>query len=475
MGLRAEFTHQPGPKRMELNIGRGAIARPVRLCSRNGLLRLLAVVVISCGACYCAVAATPATSVRWNGADITGVTSVKLRDDGRVLVLYSGGGFSTPMDQLPAEFLASWNLSKDAAERQKTERQDQAQSGLDSAARDGLFREVEGVVYDLRKYQPEWSYFRQAKFVKALPKGGIFDVSSDPSVATLIVVINLPELNWRTQRLDINAKLVSSYDYLDTIRNVRKLRLFDAGRPCSRDEIPEAIAADNQPWGNVNVAGKATSGGVLSKLPDGQSLKSSGTGFFISEDGYLITNWHVVEDSSRVKVKCGKGIFPAEVVKSDRIKDLALLKISGQFHPLTFAPDNVSLGEPAFTIGFPNVQLQGMEPKFTDGKISSLSGLRDDPNRYQISVPVQPGNSGGPLVDDRGKVIGVVVARLNDMTVLRTSGSLPQNVNYAIKGQIAADFAKHLPAIKLASAKNCGSQEEAVKSAQEAVAMVLVY
>ncbi len=452
------------------------VLRNVRRWARPGAGRRLALILILGCVGASTLAATPATSVRWNGSDITGVTSVKLRDDGRVLVLYSGGGFSTPMDQLPADFLASWNLSKATAERQRSERQDEAQTGFDTAAHDGMFREVEGVVYDLRKYQPEWTYFRQAKFVKALPKGGIFDVSSDPSVATLIVVINLPELNWRTQHLDINAKLVSTYDYLDTIRNVRKLRLFDMGRPCSREEIPDAITVDNQPWANLSVGGKSVSGGVLSKLPDGQSLKGSGTGFFISEDGYLLTNWHVVEESSKVKVKCAKGVFPAEVIKSDRSKDLALLKINGQFRALPFAPsENVSLGEAAFTIGFPNVQLQGMEPKFTDGKISSLSGLRDDPDRYQISVPVQPGNSGGPLVDDRGKVIGVVVARLNDMTVLRTSGSLPQNVNYAIKGQIAADFAKHLPAIKLASAKNCGSQEEAVKNTQDAVAMVLVY
>jgi S1-C subfamily serine protease len=175
-------------------------------------------------------------------------------------------------------------------------------------------------------------------------------------------------------------------------------------------------------------------------------------------------------------VKCKKGVFPAEVIKSDRVKDLALLKINGQFKSLAFASaDNVSLGESAFTIGFPNLQLQGLEPKFTDGKISSLSGLRDDPSRYQISVPVQPGNSGGPLVDQAGKVIGVVVARLNDMSTLRASGSLPQNVNYAIKGGVAQDFVKRLPEVHVCAAKNCASQEEAVKATQEAVAMVLVY
>ncbi len=437
---------------------------------------LLLVVACLCLPVVSTFGTTPVTAIQWNGENVTGISSVKLRDDGRVLVLHSGGGFSAGMDQLPAEFLASWNLTKDTAERQRSTRQDEAQSGFEGAVRNGLLREVEGVVYDLRKYQPDWSYFRQAKLVKQIPRGGIFDVSSDPSVATLIVVVGLPQLNWRTERIDINAKLVSTYDYLDKIRNVRKLRLFDAGRPCSREEIPEGIAADNQAWAALAGGGTGKGAGILSKLPDGDSLKSSGTGFFISDDGYLLTNWHVVEDATRVKVKCKQGILPAEVIKSDRIKDLALLKIKGQFRALPFAlENNVSLGESAFTIGFPNVQLQGLEPKFTDGKISSLSGLRDDPNRYQISVPVQPGNSGGPLVDHNGKVIGVVVARLNDLGVLQTSGSLPQNVNYAIKGQVALGFAQAQPQVHLASFKDSANQEEAVKNVQDSVAMVLVY
>ncbi len=444
----------------------------------NALKRSLVCVAFLCFA-VSTLAATPATSVRWDGMDITGITSVKLRDDGRVLVLYSGGGFSAAMDKLPADFLASWDISKEAADHERSSRQEEAQSGLEAAVRSGMLRDVDGVIYDLRKYQPDWSYFRQAKLVKTVPEGAIFDVSSDPSTPNLIVVIGMADLTWHTDRIDIHAKLVSTYDYLDNYRNARKLRLFDAGRPCSREEIPEAISTDNQAFASLTSGGGGGGGkssrGVLSKLPDAQSLKSSGSGFFVSDDGYLITNWHVVEDAARVKVKCKEGIFPAEVINTDRVKDLALLKVKGQFHPLAFGTTEVSLGESAFTIGFPNLQLQGLEPKFTDGKISSLSGLRDDPNRYQISVPVQPGNSGGPLVDHNGKVIGVVVARLNDLGVLRSSGSLPQNVNYAIKGQIALNFVRSFHNVHLSDNKNCASQEEAVKNAQDASAMVLVY
>jgi hypothetical protein len=86
------------------------------------------------------------------------------------------------------------------------------------------------------------------------------------------------------------------------------------------------------------------------------------------------------------------------------------------------------------TIGFPNPEVQGLAPKFTQGTISALSGFSDSPNTLQISVPVQPGNSGGALVDMSGRVVGVVVGRLNAVTMARETGALSENVNYAVKG-----------------------------------------
>src|SRR5208283_1652516 len=110
------------------------------------------------------------------------------------------------------------------------------------------------------------------------------------------------------------------------------------------------------------------------------------------------------------------------------------LKVRGHFKPLPLDFDQtVAMGDPVFTIGFPNTDVQGTEPKYTDGKISSLSGMEDDPSQYQITVPIQPGNSGGALVAGNGAVVGVVRAKLNDLAVLVVSGSVPQNVNYAVK------------------------------------------
>ncbi len=214
---------------------------------------------------------------------------------------------------------------------------------------------------------------------------------------------------------------------------------------------------------------------AVAKLPDSDNLTASGSGFFVSEDGYLITNAHVVRNARKVKVRTGGDVLSAEVVRVDETKDLALLKVSGDFTALSISTNDVQLGDPVFTIGFPDIDLQGMEPKYTDGKISSLSGLMDDATQYQISVPVQPGNSGGPLVDTAGRVKGVVVARLNDLAVLRSQGSLPQNVNYAIKGNLLRNFLSQSPEVKLVPAASPADSKSAVSSVRQSVAIVLVY
>jgi S1-C subfamily serine protease len=164
------------------------------------------------------------------------------------------------------------------------------------------------------------------------------------------------------------------------------------------------------------------------------------------------------------------------VVKADRSRDLALLKVEGQFSALPIGDESPApLGETVFTIGFPNVEVQGLEPKYTDGKISSLSGLHDDPSQYQISVPIQPGNSGGPLVSRAGKVLGIVDAKLNDLGMLVKSGNIPQNVNYAIKAKVIREFLGTVPDLHLTPAKADSEQTEAVQATADAIGIVLVY
>jgi len=138
----------------------------------------------------------------------------------------------------------------------------------------------------------------------------------------------------------------------------------------------------------------------------------------------------------------------------------------------------VKLGETVATIGFPNIELQGLSPKFNKGEISSLSGLQDDPNNFQISVPVQPGNSGGLLFNEEGSAVGIVSARLSQEAALAVSGTHAENVNYAIKSGVLLDWLHSLGAADcepLPAGEKCASFQDAVSRAEKSIAMILVY
>jgi S1-C subfamily serine protease len=175
-----------------------------------------------------------------------------------------------------------------------------------------------------------------------------------------------------------------------------------------------------------------------------QAAAMSGTGFAIDSSGLILTAFHVVDGAKSISVLKNSKIYEAQLLTSNKTLDLALLKVSGAvFSPVTFAPStNVQLAQSVFTIGFPNADVQGLSPKVTRGEVSSLLGMRDSQQHWQISVPVQPGNSGGPLFDDSGNVIGMVVSTLR----AAIAGAIPQNVNYALKGDfIRKAIGTHAP------------------------------
>jgi S1-C subfamily serine protease len=167
------------------------------------------------------------------------------------------------------------------------------------------------------------------------------------------------------------------------------------------------------------------------------------------------------------------------VVKVDSANDLALLKAEGKFPALPVATSRtVKLGSTVATVGFPNIGLQGFAPKLAKGEIASLSGAGDDARYFQISVPVQPGNSDGALVDERGNVVGVVSAKLSARAALATSGSLPENVNYAVKSSFLLGFLESVPEVsaKLKEPNTTDRKfEDMVKSAEQSAVLVLVY
>ncbi len=172
---------------------------------------------------------------------------------------------------------------------------------------------------------------------------------------------------------------------------------------------------------------------------------STGTAFFVSWDGHLVTNYHVIRGASKVDVKLDDGdLIEAEVVAEWRREDLALLKVDAIRKPLPLRREsNLLKGQDVFTLGYPLISLQGQEQKATFGQVNALSGLRGDERFAQIDVPIQPGNSGGPLLNERGEVVGVVTSMLHPLATLAVAGVIPQNVNYAIKSDLVHEMMRY--------------------------------
>jgi uncharacterized protein len=206
---------------------------------------------------------------------------------------------------------------------------------------------------------------------------------------------------------------------------------------------------------------------------------ASGTGFFITDDGYLISNYHVVKDAAKVRLLTSAGTVDAKVVQVDAANDLALLKAEGKFSPLPVAASRgVKLGATVATVGFPDTGLQGFSPKLAKGEIGSLAGIQDDPRYFQISVPVQPGNSGGALVDEHGNVVGIVAAKLSARVALVATGALPENVNYAVKSSFLLSFLESAPEVSAKLKEPISAErkfDDVVQSAKAAAVLVLVY
>lgn len=208
----------------------------------------------------------------------------------------------------------------------------------------------------------------------------------------------------------------------------------------------------------------------------------TGSGFFISSQGHYITNDHVIADGSTFFVAARDGKWrKARKVATSQEFDLALLVVEGADHePMPIADSkNIKLGSSVATVGFPNTFLQGLSPKLSDGKIASLKGFRDDPNEFQISVPIQPGNSGGALFDDKGNVVGVVTSKLDQAVAVELTGMIAENVNYAVKSEMLLAWLKGHATDDMMLATpvegDAGKFEEVVEQAERSAAMILVF
>jgi S1-C subfamily serine protease len=169
---------------------------------------------------------------------------------------------------------------------------------------------------------------------------------------------------------------------------------------------------------------------------------STGTGFYISTSGHVLTNNHVVDGCSLVDLdQPGLPPYSGRIIATDRQNDLAVILAANK--PTAVAPirSDVRLGENIAVFGFPLTSILATSGNFTVGYVSALAGMDDNSGQIQISAPIQPGNSGGPVFDKFGNVVAVIVSTGSTAALANaTGGALPQNLNFAIKSTIASGF-----------------------------------
>ena len=179
-------------------------------------------------------------------------------------------------------------------------------------------------------------------------------------------------------------------------------------------------------------------------------VKATGSGFVISKDGVIATNAHLIENANKIEVILHNEFevktYSASVLLKDKSNDVALIRIDDdEFKGFNSLPYSIlqrtEIGEDVFTIGYPLNSLMGDNYKVTNGIVSSNTGLKDDVRFMQITTPIQPGNSGGPLFNKNGNVVGLTTSKLNEKAV----GTSIENVNYAIKATYLINIYNMLP------------------------------
>jgi S1-C subfamily serine protease len=224
-----------------------------------------------------------------------------------------------------------------------------------------------------------------------------------------------------------DAKAVAIYD-----ENKRSLLALPLNMKDSEDAIRAVVnCVRDHPLNNPPVA---------SSSPKSSPASSSGTAFFAAPN-LLVTNNHVVKECGAIEVRYpDHRWFTATIEGQDNTNDLALLHTDMENLSVASFRLQSRVGEPVAAYGFPYAGLLSSSGNFTMGNVAALAGMDDDSRFIQISAQVQPGNSGGPLLDLSGSVIGVISSRLNAIKMMREGGDVPQNVNFAIQAPIVVNF-----------------------------------
>ena len=205
----------------------------------------------------------------------------------------------------------------------------------------------------------------------------------------------------------------------------------------------------------------------------GVQLLRTGTGFVIDTTGSVVTNYHVVQQCSAVSFLLNGGdSSSASVIASDPMNDLALLRVSDK--PKLAAvfqdSDKVRSGDDVIVFGYPLLGQLSSTGNLTKGSVTALSGLRDDTRYFQMSAPIQLGNSGGPVLNHQGRVIGIVTSKLNAARELKATGDISQNVNFALKATVLRTF---LDSNNISYARSDGAKPQLAKASLAAATPAL--
>jgi S1-C subfamily serine protease len=246
--------------------------------------------------------------------------------------------------------------------------------------------------------------FRKAKVMTAFAQGQLFQFN-----------------------LNQTAQLLPSL--LNCVVSVKKNGLANAG---------EFAVAATKPAASAPPAAPPSS----APPKQGKTIAQTGTGFVISSNGHVVTNHHVIDGCGEITGNLsGEAPVKLRLVSSDETNDLALLQAPSPFKEVAVIRANsVQTGDGVVAIGYPYHGLLTSDFTVTTGIVSSLSGILNDTRYLQISAAVQPGNSGGPLLDFGGALVGVVAAKLDAIKIARATGNIPENINFAIKIGTLRDF-----------------------------------
>lgn len=235
---------------------------------------------------------------------------------------------------------------------------------------------------------------------------GDYNIRLDQSDLTVPSLV-FAELYRRNGHWKVRAKKDGVFGGIDELGSRLGVQIVDRNRP-----VPPPLP-------------RRDSGNGPSRSENfGNTADWTGSGSMVS-DRFLITNAHVVNNARGIFISGFAGKTRAEPVIVDETNDLAIVRLSESFGAsgIAFRDVGVSLGETAVTLGYPLAGLLGRGPQFTSGSVSNLLGPGDDARLMQVTCPIQPGSSGGPVFDDSGLVIGVVTSTLNNA----------QNVNFAVR------------------------------------------